>query len=145
MPHSPVVSDAIAALISPLDTSERSKTVAAAPEQDGHGLPTGPAPQPLRPRAAILRDLTSLATGAGRAAAGRAGPGRVLSALFRAVGVPVFGSGGIGLRFLPHRIGPSQPPARRRMRPAVFRVRVASSFAAVEMSSGSAAFRGVPV
>lgn len=79
MSHSPAVPDAIAALVSPLDTSETGKTVAAAPEQDGHGSPTRPVPQPLRPRATILRDLTSLATGADRAAAGtgarRAGRG----------------------------------------------------------------------
>ncbi|XP_057236404.1 uncharacterized protein LOC130581983 [Malurus melanocephalus] len=69
MPHSPAVPDAIAALVSPLATSETDGTVTAAPEQDGHGFPTPPATQPVRPRAAILRDLTSPAPGAERAAA----------------------------------------------------------------------------
>lgn len=76
MPHSPAVSDVIAALVSPLDTNETGKTAAAAPEQDGHGFPLQSAPQRRRPPATIPRDLTSPATGAGRAAAGTARGGR---------------------------------------------------------------------
>lgn len=70
LPHSPAVPDAIAALVQPLDTSETGSTVAAAPGKDGRGFRARPSPQPLRLPAAILRDLTSLATGAGRAGCG---------------------------------------------------------------------------
>lgn len=118
MPHSPAVSDAIVALVSPLDTSETVEPVAAAPEQDGHGFPTGPASQSLRPPATILRDLTSLATGAGGAAAGtgarRAGRGcrRGVDTL---PAPPRRRSPGARARpeLLPHLIAPSQPHAGR--------------------------------
>lgn len=71
--HSPAVPGAIAASVPPLGAGEAGNTALVTPEKDGRGFRTTPTPQQPRPRAAILRDLTSLATEAGRAACGVAG------------------------------------------------------------------------
>lgn len=75
LPHSPVVPDAIAALVLPLSDSEAGSTAAATPEKDGRGFQRAPTRQQLRPRAAILCDLTSLATGRGAPPAGTGAAG----------------------------------------------------------------------
>lgn len=114
-PHSPAVPEAIAALVSALDPSETGSTAAAAPGKDGRGFPTRPAPQPPRLRAAILSDLTSLATGAGRAGCGG---GRAVSrgSLWRAGAVPPHVSPACPAFALRRRCRPRGPVGRSRSR-----------------------------